>query len=666
MKKRLSIGGVASALLVGSLCFWLGLGEYGEGNAERVRKYWNDSRQPYPEWCLLSGVTDSANTYNTHAGLSEDEFNQLIERQRCLDSELERLVRKDELIPWKVGETPDLNRLPLEGMSRAEIRQLAAQNNADACLMMAKSFLEYKKDGAVELTWGEYHEVEYWLKRAIDLKRRGALFLLHYLRELRQSAVDYVIWDSLWPGHHPLPSLINGYGDFDGAIQSGDAMAYMVLQDMCVKTDSPALGEYVIEELKKKADAGDTHAAGQLVKLLFDTWIRFEPRFGYISSLSLDSWIIQEMKESLSWLKVLPELDFMPIRTNQKIYEQFFFRYGMVSEESSETWKTCRICSDYAYRAACQGNLSAMFVWLRFGMSCVKHFSREEWENMIIFHRTLSEAGYLPYWKHCEVDWKFEISTCFENEILRSWFSRESMDQLRDLYGKAILKRDEAYQLREQIKTSGMDDVRDICARLNDMCREGMDAEAMAYCRHVMELASPPVRDAMAAWGEKCYRQGNLTMTYAFAGIYEQGIGVPVDLGKAWRNLMSLVAPSVPYCLWMMKYDDGWPWNDHIKRKLSFPNCVKLDAISMVLRHPEFPGRDESEAYRLAMSMDNPDFHGVPMEGPVCYVLGIVHERGIGTQVDKEKALRYYKACSNGSWPHQGCRERFDALTEQI
>lgn len=115
-----------------------------------------------------------------------------------------------------------------------------------------------------------------------------------------------------------------------------------------------------------------------------------------------------------------------------------------------------------------------------------------------------------------------------------------------------------------------------------------------------------------------------------------------------------------------MKYDDGWPWDDRIKRKLSFPNCVKLDAISMVLRHPEFPGRDESEAYRLAMSMDNPDFHEVPMEGPVCYVLGIVHERGIGTQVDKEKALRYYKACSNGSWPHQGCRERFDALTEQI
>ncbi len=660
-KKPLFICGGILAVLAAFFYFWSGSNEYGECESECVRKYWNDFYQPYPEWSLPGG----SGWYASHAGLSEAKRLQLRERQERLDSSLRLSVRQDAPIPWKVGDVLDLNRLPLEGMSRREIRNLAVQNNADACLMMAKSHLMYKQNGAVELTWGEAREVEYWLGRAIDLKRRGALFLLHYFREVRKAAVDYVVWDTLWSGHHPRPDSVNGYGDFEVAVQAGDTMLYRVLQDMCLKKDPPELKKCVIEGLKRKAAAGDIHAAGQLIQLLFDGWIKFQPRFGYVSATDINYEVVREMKEKLAWCSALPELNFMSIKTDRNVYEQFFFRHGMVSETSSETWKMVHACSNYAYRAACQGDLSAMFVWLKFGMAHTKYLSREEWENMIIFHRTLSEAGYLPYWKHCQISWEFGGSVDFEDDILSLLFSQKSMLQLRDLYRKAILKRDEAWQLREVIKTAGMDDVGDICARLDDMCREGMDEEAISYCRHVMEHASPSVRKSMEAWGETCYQQGNLTMTYAFAGIYEQGIGVTADLGKAWRNLMSLVEPSVPYCVWMMRYDDGWPWDDNISRKLSFPKCVKLDAISMVLRYSEFPGRDEDKAYRLAMTMDDPDFQGVPMEGPVCYVLGMIYERGIGTRADKGKAVHYYKACSNPPWPHKGCLERYDALSQK-
>ncbi len=96
-----------------------------------------------------------------------------------------------------------------------------------------------------------------------------------------------------------------------------------------------------------------------------------------------------------------------------------------------------------------------------------------------------------------------------------------------------------------------------------------------------------------------------------------------------------------------------------------FKDSVKLQLISLVLDHPDFPGRDEQEAFQLANSMYH-KFSGSPDDGPYLYILGRIYEQGTGTPVDLRKALNYYKLSVLSKYPHTGCKKRYQKLVDEI
>ena len=83
--------------------------------------------------------------------------------------------------------------------------------------------------------------------------------------------------------------------------------------------------------------------------------------------------------------------------------------------------------------------------------------------------------------------------------------------------------------------------------------------------------------------------------------------------------------------------------------------------LSLLLEHPEFPGRDLSRVPDLLHELE--DFTKDDSSGSLCYLMGRVYEDGIGVPVDLSQALKYYE---RGKDDNSHCAERWEKLQASI
>lgn len=78
--------------------------------------------------------------------------------------------------------------------------------------------------------------------------------------------------------------------------------------------------------------------------------------------------------------------------TIQNIVSFLFFDYS-----SATSVKKFRQASEALRKAARQGNMEAMFLWLTRGITSLDRFTREDWEEIDTYRKVLLKAGYAPY-----------------------------------------------------------------------------------------------------------------------------------------------------------------------------------------------------------------------------------------------------------------------------
>ncbi len=170
---------------------------------------------------------------------------------------------------------------------------------------------------------------------------------------------------------------------------------------------------------------------------------------------------------------------------------------------------------------------------------------------------------------------------------------------------------------------------------------------------------SPDVVDAYVDKVKEWAAEGDPLGKMVLGFCYEQGTGVPCDLEKAWSCYLEAREIAVNYGGEFVSFNDSA--NEGESNITCMPNAPAVFMLFLGIHHKEFPGRDEHVLYELAQELD-PFVDNSPYTGHLLYLLGKVYEEGIGTPLDREKALKYYQGAVSS---HLGCSEGVERLQQE-
>lgn len=289
----------------------------------------------------------------------------------------------------------------------------------------------------------------------------------------------------------------------------------------------------------------------------------------------------------------------------------------------------------------------------------MERYSVAEWNDIPKYGQTLYEAGYAPYWERTGIHNRMNPFV-LDDVILRSYYSKKSYVKLWENNGRVSRRmmpgfsvKDSLEEIREKVRivhlTGGTDDF------LKEELT-GIDFTSGGLCSSGGLFFSSPkeVREYLVEQVEKWAKEGDLHAVYALAGIYERGIGVSVDLGRAYALYKKALEEVDRYPLFRVHIrhssEDG-----HNFEGIHLSHVIRLKMASLVINYPDFPGRNEQEAYDLILEL----LGNYSVKEYCCFLLGQFHEKGIGRPVDKVTALDFYR---KGSQFNHDCQKGVDRL----
>lgn len=633
--------------LAGGLAYWA-WPEYGSGYSEEQRRLWNERRALYPVAWGLDGIASGSSRYRPFNNIAEitgwsvKEIERYVEEKKETESDIvgeleanrERLALDD-----KVFVSTDTSRLPLYGLSEKEVTERALAGDGDACLMMVISLGGDQFNG---LSWRKRHEVNKWLDRAVAVKRSGAGFL-------KNLVIRSFEWPQSHLGTNGMVMLDNGegmeklpgYSEFTECLKRGDYLAYRAARGILPLVRELKEKKMVYKALLKGSRESRVECCRGFALMVFEG----EKGYSFVQRIGKD---VEEKKNngeaSLKWL---------PASWSSKIVTSLF-SCGIIGAERTSSMKDYREATLCARRAAQQGDMTGMYLWLRYGIACMEYFSAAEWSDILAYDRILSETGYLPYIKR-KSESTSEHKEALDNNILCSYYSRKSYEKWE---GSDFVGPREA-----ECKFSEKDSLGAVVEKIQGCCLTGQTDWFLDKVLTgpdfssggLLAGSSKEVRDYLLAQVEKWAEEGDIHAMYRMAGIYEKGIGVSVDLGRAHALYIKTLAAAEEFPLFRVRVKDG---GDYVYAYVGLPMkqvvCLKIGY--MVLNHSDFPGRNGKETYNLVSEASR---HYL-MKDYCCYILGQFHERGIGRPADREAALSFYK---KGSSDNRDCRLAVDRLT---
>ncbi len=647
VKKKLVI--IASILLLtaaGVVLWWPSSPEYGDSYSEQQRKLWNERRALYPfVWGARLGVLLDEDMISQLTGLEQSDIWLLMEEKEARNNELrreqKRLLETENLpfLPCREGSL-DSSSLPANQISVRECQARARGGDADACLMMA---FHKGCDRSDVLSWRRARDVDYWLMEAEALKRPGILFL----RNLRATRLPKNGKHSYYGTKYSIPfggkyldyTKLNGYDEWLKCVQDGD---YLVFRLFIRFGDGDRLQNkeraLLLEALRRRVQAGDVRAMENMCALFFD----------FYDGGILSKYVKRDMLNSLkgSVFQLLSE------EWHESV-TKFCVRIGVVNAKDTAVMREFREVVTCAREAARHGSLYGMTVWLQFGQVILDEFSREDWEEMFRFHRILMERCYVPFVQGCyegetyPSPYEFYYSSQSMDEALngaleRSGLKEETMLSEKTSMLKGKTAKEVLRQLDEWISILGADFVlQEMLIKPDYWARDVAPEVVAVYVAKVKELAAEG--DPM----------GKLVLGYLF----ENGLGVPRDLGQAWASYRAADKATGVFGEMSVSYRE--PPHGEFLESWFMDRAPSLLMLSLGVRYADFPGRDESQIFAMAQDLSRYSFS--EGTGYLNYLLGRVYEDGIGTPVDQGKACEYYELSRSC---HAGCAERWEKLKQ--
>lgn len=653
--RKIVITSVALISALAGIFFGLGRSEYGNGYSEEQRKLWNEAWIHYP----LSWRMSRLRSYDLKKIVPYDSSRlQIIldQKQAGIDElgEKQAVLRDDEKIPFELDENmrPDSSSLPAGQVALKECLERAQGGDAEACLVMALQ-MGWPGDvfenlvGCDPLSWRRVRDVNFWLSRADSLGHPGARFLKYFFAVMCKTDRGDTIQGNEIPMVHCADyTSFPGYEGFLKCLEEGDLLTYRVMRKIDGHYMPPGDNDRersVLENaLRRRIEEGDVRAMENQAALFFDNF-------------HFDS-IVNEMKRSF-WHQGAMALP----KSMQDVSRRFLIRMGMLDAEDTETVRGFRQAAEYARQAARRGSFAGMNYWLQFGVSSLDYFTREDWEEVFRYHRILLGQKYVPYFRgpifpcsrklvypfYSQWDGGKILCCCYTKDTLwevvrRLGIRQEEQDCLFEFIGSESEKNSSEeirVRLNEQIALRGSDEVMDQII-LRGMDRDASSEESAVYVAKIRELAA----------------EGDPYVKMVLGFLYEQGCWLPRDLEKAWKcygEVLEQVDSMAPVSVYYRDLNGAACFF-----RCSIQEAVRLYMLSMLVRNPDFPGRDAEKGWTLAGELDKHLIPGSENEA-IIYLIARVYEDGIGTPLDKAKALEYY---NRGQGNHAGCSEGRERL----
>ena len=658
MKKTVLFALIVLLGAISGIVCWLCRPQYGDGYSERQRELWNERRALFPVFWQYDGRDTQYDGKSSEVyvfldilrsggflPVEKEEFEQTIRRDKWLRKK-QLDLRDSEKTPFMFDLTrePDLSSLPADRISSLECLERARGGDADACLAMVTNVSSSKLIFADILTWRQTRDREYWLSRAESLGRPGACFLKQFGKLLQKESVEDALFDSgdmfssvrMCPGYTSLP----GYGEFLNAIDDGDVLLYSVWRNMLRWHDLPDREEAGLRKvLRQRIRSGDIRAMEGMITLQL-VWRR--NMYGRFLGDLNQSW----------WMRMLAAL---PDQISKECRDMLYHVRFLDVDDCREA-QNLREALECARVAARRGSKIGMDYWLRFGLLSQNFLTRDDWEDVIRYNRILLEEGYVPYmksWLHTNT---FpELFYCYYPEsVLNGYVGRigemlEKRGDLSTLAGK--LPKESNPVILEQI--------------LNERgTMYGSDQVLLLMVEKMsLQMFSPEVLAVYVDWVRELAAEGDPYANLVLGGLYEQGWGVPQDVGKAWSCYVKgseEIKEEDGYGLAEILFFDALNKGDSLRCRLDV--ALHASMLSVLLRYPESPVNDPGITAVLVDKLNACSKSKHNYAGLINYCLGYVYENGIGISPDKEKALEYY---SRGQGKYPACTERWEKLQKK-
>ncbi|WPX41596.1 hypothetical protein QET93_005705 [Akkermansia sp. N21116] len=652
-KVWISIAAVLLAAVAGWF-LWLSPPEYGDNYSEQQRKLWNERRALLP-WDWMDGnriVFDPA-YLQFMTGLDWKEVDQLRSQKEEQNEQLvsaQNVLRDQEKLIFQgnLPAQPDFTSLPVDLVPFWECLRRARNGDADACMAMAWRVGENSVLGIGVWSWREVRDVDYWLNKATDLGRPGALFLKHFFQMMQPESRKALSLDeyatsasrsATCPDYTGLP----GYEEFEDCLRKGDLMAFRLMSFVSGTHDLPP-GEraLLMETLRNGVKAGDVAAMEKMAQLICTRETRRRRS---------DVW--KEMQASF-WYEMIQKLPrSMHLPLGKRVVQM-----GLINPADTVADREWREGLDCARVAARRGSLIGMDCWLANGLASVDYYTKEDWEEVFRFHRTLWESGYVPAFDRWESG---KWSPTLDRNLLECYYEPESLNKVSSDFVKRYMSGEYWWIDGGEKKLTHAEDAEGIRRELEEKIAErGSDA----VLRQMLRLYdswkdSPDEVDAYVGKVKEWAAEGDPLGKLVLGFCYEHGTGVPCDLGKAWACYREAREIAVNYGGGFVSFKDST--NEGKSSTTCMPNAPAVFILFLGIHHKEFPGRDEHVLYELAQELE-PFVDNSPYTGHLRYLLGRVYEEGIGTSVDHEKALKYYQCLVSG---HLGCSEGAERLQRE-
>lgn len=651
-------------LLAGLLlyCFWP---EYGSGYSETQRRLWNEKLALYPDAWIKSGYPLNSDYFAGLTGEDVETAGTLLESKRKKEKVLADALEtnRDRLGPDYEKAVPfhrDVSRLPLDGLTDREVAERALAGDGNACLWMVEGLCSLPLDGGLGvLSWRQKNEIDKWLDRAGALGRPGTAFLRGAFNKTWEAEKAALFKGREHASVEEFPiSDIPGYEQFEEHLRKGDCVLFRVYACLFSHRQVNEMENQLYDILQKEAQMGDSGAGRDYASLFFNH------RLG--SSSAIGEYIIRELNsQQLKWKKRMSAL---PDFWREGIIK-ILFSCGVIDGRKTVNMKKYRKVADYARQAARQGDLTGMYLWLQYGLAGMTHFSAADWKDILEYNRILRESGYLPYLSYMEEHIGNESGDGYlrmNEAILQSFYSpstfrafwKQDRFQFRQMWFLDV------GDFREIVKKGNLEEVRNRTSSLRLMAATDIFLEKltggdlMEPGIEILEDAPEKVKDYLLKLVEEWVDEGDIYASYKLAEIYEKGMGVPVDLAKAWSLYTRTFEGAGKYPFFLVMMENGYGDPERVTRmNLTDASCLKM--AEMVLKHSDFTGRDGKAAYdRICEQREAPAGESVEREY-FYYYLGMFHERGVGVPADRKKALEFYQ---KGVSCHKGCSEGISRL----
>lgn len=598
-----------SILIISSLTVYLSQDKYGEGQSEELRRLWNH--------CLADNQEKEGpkfgETIRTLKENSRDYYNQIIH------------IDEKHKAPWQVTipEDTDISLLPLEGLTEAELLYLAYKNqHVGACLKMGvKKYSNF--------VFYSIRMQKKWFSKARDLGRPGADFLLEVVTEQENQLPNFMPRFRNSPDASYIEQL-PGYPQFRELILQGDFELYETLMALEPDADYLGLQHGLAISLKAKAEQGDTIAQRQLGQLGLSKRnltedIRSElnrPRGAIIQMLSKWISIDTKVNKSPSWDEALKSVEWLE-------------------------------------KAADAGDLQAMYLWLKNGIGLYRKYDRKTWDKLFTYWNQLMQAGYQQTMKdvyfanHPLLGSQENVVSSISWHIIASKYSQEEMKRISKQIGANFEKRSNSHdifqspeELLEQTKQNKTLSNRSSAANSFD----DRLFYSLARLSRFFINATPDAADLFRNMAD----QGEPAAQYMVADAMLKKSTIDQNILEA-RDLLEKAWPAI------QKYNTDYtiagkptPQNSRFVYSVSTAKMV-FDRLIGLYTSPNSPAYDSNKAFALAnqylgyqdlvlmtqlSSFLNTERLRVKNAH---YYMGLMHERGMGTKQNIDKALDYYR-----------------------